>query len=250
MNRLVIFLVLITFAGALYRIFRALRVRYVVHEYQLGLLYKHGRLVKQVNAGIYWLNPMTSSLTILDARRTSLIVAGQEVATNDNVGLKVSLVLSYSIANAETAVHSVVNYTDELYTTAQLSLRTELAKYSADSLFEQAAELSSALQNQLQNEVTELGLTLHSLQIRDLMFASDIKRAFNDVLKARKEAEARLERARGESAALRNLANAAKLFDNNPNLRSLRLMQAIETSQGNGFSLDASLLEPPDNKIT
>ena len=76
------------------------------------------------------------------------------------------------------------------------------------------------------------------------MFATDLERAFNEVLKARKEAEASLERARGESAALRNLANAAKMLDDNPNLYALRLLQAVETSKGNAFNLETRLPKP------
>ena len=50
---------------------------------------------------------------------------------------------------------------------------------------------------------------------------------------ALKEGLAALERARGESAALRNLANAARLFDDNPNLRQLRLFQILEKNHNN-----------------
>ena len=248
MERIFFLLILLGVAFAIYRFLRTFRVRHLVHEYQTGLLYQQGKLIKQVGAGVYWLNPRSSSLTILDTRRSNLIVAGQEVATADNVGLKVSVVLSYSIADAEKAVHSVANYTNELYIMTQLVIREELAKSNAETLFENATELSSAIQESLTEKVNELGLELHSVKIRDLMFANDLKRAFNDVLKARKEAEARLERARGESAALRNLANAAQLLDKNPNLRSLRLMQAIENSKGSSFSIDTKMLDSDESK--
>jgi len=49
------------------------------------------------------------------------------------------------------------------------------------------------------------------------------------------QAQAQLEKARGESAALRNLANSARLFDNNPNLMQLRIIGAISESQQNTF---------------
>jgi len=52
------------------------------------------------------------------------------------------------------------------------------------------------------------------------------------VLKAKQEGQAALERARGESAALRNLANAARLLESNPALQNLRLIQSI-SSAGN-----------------
>ncbi len=46
-----------------------------------------------------------------------------------------------------------------------------------------------------------------------------------------------LERARGESAALRNLANAARMLDENPSLLQLRALQALADSSGNTLVL-------------
>jgi hypothetical protein len=53
------------------------------------------------------------------------------------------------------------------------------------------------------------------------MFPAELKRAFGEVLKAKQEGQAALERARGESAALRNLANAARVLEGNPALSQL-----------------------------
>jgi regulator of protease activity HflC (stomatin/prohibitin superfamily) len=60
-----------------------------------------------------------------------------------------------------------------------------------------------------------------------------MKKAFAQVVKAQKEGQAALEKARGETAALRNLANAARIMDDNPNLLQLRALQALADSSGN-----------------
>jgi regulator of protease activity HflC (stomatin/prohibitin superfamily) len=65
------------------------------------------------------------------------------------------------------------------------------------------------------------------------MFPGELKTIFAQVVNARNEGLAALERARGESAALRNLANAAKLLENNPELRQLRFLQVLENKGGN-----------------
>jgi hypothetical protein len=59
----------------------------------------------------------------------------------------------------------------------------------------------------------------------------------SDVLKAKQEGHAALERARGESAALRNLANAARVLEGNPALMNLRLMQSLSAAQNAGSTL-------------
>ncbi|MED4228732.1 hypothetical protein [Neobacillus cucumis] len=67
-----------------------------------------------------------------------------------------------------------------------------------------------------------------------------MKKVFTDAIKVRKEALNSLEKARGEMATLRSLANAAKMMEKNPELVKLRLIQTIESSQGNTFILDTN----------
>ena len=70
------------------------------------------------------------------------------------------------------------------------------------------------------------------IDLRDVMLPGDVKTAFTEVLRARAEGRAALERARGESAALRNLANAARLIEANPALMNLRLLQTMAQEPG------------------
>ena len=57
------------------------------------------------------------------------------------------------------------------------------------------------------------------------------------MLKAKQEGQAALERARGESASLRNLANAARVLEGNPALMNLRLIQSLTAVQNAGNTL-------------
>jgi len=63
--------------------------------------------------------------------------------------------------------------------------------------------------------------------------AGGLRVAYANVLLAKQEGLTALERARGESAALRNLANAAELMERHPGLMQLRLLQAVEAGSGN-----------------
>jgi len=71
------------------------------------------------------------------------------------------------------------------------------------------------------------------------MFPADLKRAFADVLKAKQEGQAALERARGESASLSaNLANAARVLEGNPALMNLPFdAVALDLQQNAGNTL-------------
>ncbi|MBN2311251.1 MAG: hypothetical protein JXR94_19895, partial [Candidatus Hydrogenedentes bacterium] len=91
-----------------------------------------------------------------------------------------------------------------------------------------------------ESKIAELGLRLISVDLKDIMFPGKLKEMFAQVVSARKEGLAALERARGETAALRNLANAAKMIENNPNLMQLRLLQALGEASGNTLVLGMS----------
>jgi hypothetical protein len=70
------------------------------------------------------------------------------------------------------------------------------------------------------------------------MFPGDLKRVFTQVVRARQEGLAALERARGESAALRSLANAASLIEGRPAMMTLRLLQVLERDGGHSVVLN------------
>ncbi len=74
-------------------------------------------------------------------------------------------------------------------------------------------------------------------------WTAELKKSFSEVVRARQEGQAALERARGETAALRNLANAARMLENNPALQNLRWLQAVSELGTKGGSVVVHLSE-------
>lgn len=91
-----------------------------------------------------------------------------------------------------------------------------------------------ALAAQVQQRVREAipGATVELVLLTSVNLPPETRKMFTDVERARIEAQASLERARGEQASLRVLANAARLVNDNPALANLRLLQAVESSKG------------------
>ena len=69
------------------------------------------------------------------------------------------------------------------------------------------------------------------------MFPGKLKEIFAQVVNARQEGLAALEKARGETAAWRHLANAARMLATHPGLMQLRLIQALKESSGHTLML-------------
>ena len=235
---LLVFVILIVFAGAILLLaFRTFRHVFVVPEGWTGLLYRHGLYVRRNNAGrhIHWGRGWT--IKLMDLRRATLLVAGQDVLTADSVSLKFSLLVAYQVTEPVKAAHETQNWSTELYNLAQLALRSVVNGFAVEALLNQKLEIGAQLSARVKADTEKLGVSILAIEVKDLVIPADLKRAFAEVLKAKQEGHAALERARGESAALRNLANAARVLENNPALMNLRLMHSLATAQNAGHTL-------------
>ena len=211
-----------------------IRHSYLISEGHAGLLYHKGKFVEVLGVGrhVRWGRHFT--LGAFDLRKTSLLIAGQDVLTADNVSLKLSLLVTYQVTDPVKAAHETQNWLSDLYNAAQLALRAVVGGVAIEALLNQRLEIGAQLMARVQLEAAKIGVNAHSVEVKDVMFPADLKRAFAEVLKSKQEGQAALERARGESAALRNLANAAKLLEGNPALMNLRLMQSLSAAQAAG----------------
>jgi regulator of protease activity HflC (stomatin/prohibitin superfamily) len=218
-------------------VIKKLRQAFDVPEGWVGLAYHHGLFVRRNNAGRHVLWGLGWTIKFTDLRKTSLLVAGQDVLTADNVGLKLSLLVTYRVTEPVKAAHETQNWLSDLHNAAQLALRAVVSGVAVEALLNQRLEIGAQLLARVQPEAAKIGINILAVEARDVMFAGDLKRAFTDVLKAKLEGQAALERARGESAALRNLANAARLLDGNPALQNLRLMQSLTAAHNSGNTL-------------
>ncbi|MGC1415409.1 MAG: slipin family protein [Candidatus Acidiferrum sp.] len=208
-----------------------------VYEYQKGLKYTKGRYAATLNAGQYWIFSTFSSIVPVDIRPQFVTIQGQDVLSADGVTLKISLAAEFQVADPHVAVNKNASFQNSLYLTLQMAVREIVGKEKIDTLIENRAGFSAKLTELTTSKATEYGLKLISADIKDIMFPGEMKKAFAQVVKAQKEGQAALERARGETAALRSLANAARMMDDNPNLLQLRALQTFADNGGNTLVL-------------
>ena len=203
-----------------------------VYDYQRGLRYRMGRFSGLVDAGPRVSIRGFNEIRVIDGRPTSLVVPGQEILTADGVALKMSLTAHYVIADPVAAVTGDQDAVRALYVALQGGLRDALAGRTADEILVARGEIGPATGAAIASALARIGVELLGVDVRDIMVPGELKRAFAGIVAARREGEAALERARGETAALRSLANAGRLVDDNPGLLQLRLLQQLEASSG------------------
>jgi regulator of protease activity HflC (stomatin/prohibitin superfamily) len=206
--------------------------RVTVFEHQRGIRYVRGKYTRTLGPGQYWFSSLWTTISIVDVRVAFVSIPGQEVLTADGVTVKTTIAASYEVEEPYLAVTKNQSYIAAMYLLLQLALREIVSTEKIDSLLEGRAELGKRLVEKVGPQAKELGLHLISADAKDLMLPADLKKVYAQVVKAQKESQALLEKARSETAALRSLANAAKMIEDNPNLLQLRALQIVEESAG------------------
>ena len=121
------------------------RHKFVINESECGLLYHHGLFVRRINAGKHMVWGRGWTLDTMDLRKAALLVAGQEVLTADNVGLKLSLLVTYQVTDPAKAAHETQDWHGDLYNAAQIALRAVVSGVVVEALLNQRLEIGAQL---------------------------------------------------------------------------------------------------------
>lgn len=205
-----------------------LGIRATVHAWEQGLLFRDGVLVSRLGPGSRRLWSPRTTVQAVDLRPRVLRVPSQEVPTADGVTVKVTLAGQWRVTDPVRFVTGHEDPLAALYLAVQVALRDTLAATAVDEVVSARDQLRDRLLAAVQG-LDDLGVVLDRLEIRDVVLPADLKRARAQVLIARAEGQAALERARAETAALRGLLNAARLVAEQPALVQLRLLQQAAT---------------------
>jgi len=195
-----------------------------------GVLFLDGRFVALLEPGLYafWRGVADVRVVEVDLREASLDVGGQEIMTADKVTLRLNAVVAYRVADARKSVTATEDARAALYREAQLALRAVLGARDLDALLADKDVVGREVEELLRRRSAELGLTVLSAGVRDIILPGDMKELMNKVTEARKAAEANLVTRREETAAYRSQANTARLLADNPILMRLRELEALE----------------------
>jgi regulator of protease activity HflC (stomatin/prohibitin superfamily) len=204
-----------------------------VHDYERGLRYRRGEFTGLLDAGAYVAFRPVSHIDVIDVRPAFLVVDGQDVLTADGVNIRISLVARYVVGDPAGAVRGDQDYHHALYVTIQLGLRQALTGRTVEELLANRTQVGPAVMERCAGPLAGIGIELLSVDVRDLLLPGELKRAYAGVVAARKQGEIALERARGETAALRNLANAARMLEEHPALVQLRAIEEVAGTTGN-----------------
>ena len=194
---------------------------------ECALRYRHGRLEQVLPAGRHhriW----GSRYVRIDLRDALLALSPQEVMTSDAVPVKVTATVRWSVGDPVAFVEQSTDPLGTVYLSAQVALRDALSGTSVEALSVRGAALPvEQITGATAAVAARVGVDVAEVVVKDVILPAEVRHAAAELVTARHRGAAQLEAARAETAALRSLANGAKLLDAHPALAQLRMVQSV-----------------------
>ena len=219
----------------------------IVYQYEAGVVFRLGRLVKTRAPGIRFIIPFVDRMRKVDTRVITLDVPSQEAITRDNVTLKVNAVVYFRVMHPEAAIVEVYDYKMATYQIAQTTLRSVLGQSDLDDLLTRRDKINQQLQQIIDEQTEPWGIKVSTVEVKDVELPLQMQRAMAAQAEAEREKRAKLIHAEGEMQASEKLAEAGAIVGKDPATLQLRYLQtlvtiATEKSQIMVFPLPMDLL--------
>ncbi|WP_350025088.1 slipin family protein [Providencia rettgeri] len=201
-----------------------------VPAWHVGMLKIDGEIQDLLQPGTYsyWKINHKPEVEIIDTRLQSLEVSGQEILTKDKVTLRVNLCANWRYQDVLLTFSKLSQPVEHLYRELQFSIREIVGTRTLDELLENKQLIDELMLAQVTQCVTEFGLEINSIGVKDIILPGDMRTILSQVVEAEKSAQANVIRRREETAATRSLLNTAKVMENNPIALRLKELETLE----------------------
>jgi regulator of protease activity HflC (stomatin/prohibitin superfamily) len=199
-----------------------------IYEYERGLMYVRGKFVRVLEPGRYRIWPFTHRrIVVVDVRRASVQIVNQKLLTADQITITLNVVADYEIADAAVAVHKAADFRAQLYEDVQLAARNSVGAVTVDVLLNERVRINGDIHQAVKPLAEAYGIRVLNVGIKDVILAPKVRDLLMKEAEAKRIAQATLIGAREEVAALRALANAARLAAEHPQLLRMRELDAV-----------------------
>jgi regulator of protease activity HflC (stomatin/prohibitin superfamily) len=205
-----------------------------IDEGKRGLPYLDGRLTRELEPGTYgfWNAVAMPRIDVLETRRQTVEVSGQEIPTQDKITVRVNISAVFEIADATAARAGLKDLNEYLHRVLQIAVRQSLGKRALEQVLAEKTDIDEAVSAEVRREMQGFGVRVSVIALKDVILPGDIREILNQVVTAEKQAQANLIRRREETATTRSLLSTAKLMEGNPLLLRLKELEALEKIAG------------------
>jgi regulator of protease activity HflC (stomatin/prohibitin superfamily) len=221
----------------------------VLNEYERGVIFRLGRVIKAKGPGLIILIPVIDKIRKVDLRTVTLDVPPQDIITRDNVSVKVSAVVYFRVVDPVKAVVDVENFLFATSQLAQTTLRSVCGQAELDELLAEREKINAKIQSILDLDTEPWGVKVSKVEVKEIDLPDAMKRAMAKQAEAERERRSKVINAEGEYQAAERLAQAATIIHKAPEALQLRFLQtlkevAAENNSTTLFPIPIDLFEP------
>lgn len=196
-----------------------------VKQWEKGLVLRLGRYRRICNPGISWVVPGFDSMNhLVDMRIRSTPFSAEKTLTRDTVPINVDAVLFWVVTDAKKAILEVEGYQNAISWLAQTTLRDVLGKNELARMISDREALDEELQGIIDAKTSEWGITVQSVEIRDVVIPSELEDAMSRKAQADRERDARVILSESEVRVAQQMEEAARIYQSDPTAMQLRAM--------------------------
>jgi regulator of protease activity HflC (stomatin/prohibitin superfamily) len=219
----------------------------VVRQWEKVAVLRFGRYVGLRGPGLFHIIPIVESLSqYVDQRVRVASVSAESTLTRDTVPVNVDAIVFWLVWNAEKSILEVENFIEAITMSAQTALRESIGRHELAQMITERETLGRELQRILDEKTNPWGITVQSVEIRDVKIPQGLEDAMSRQAQAERERQARIILGQAEKEISDSFVQAAASYTENPvalHLRAMNMLYEAIKERGSMVIVPSSAVE-------
>ena len=200
----------------------------IAQQWERAIILRLGRFEAMKGPGLFWVMPFIDRIpSWIDQRTITTSFAAEQTLTSDTVPVNVDAVLFWMVHDAQKAALEVQDYTQAVSWAAQTALRDIIGRTTLTDLLRGRERIESELQQLIDQRSNPWGVTVSSVEMRDVVIPGALQDAMSREAQAAREKQARIILGQAEMEIAHSFQEAAKSYQQNPTALHLRAMNML-----------------------
>jgi regulator of protease activity HflC (stomatin/prohibitin superfamily) len=200
----------------------------IANQWERAVVLRLGKFKCLKGPGPFFIIPIIESIVqSVDMRIRSTDFSSESTLTKDTVPVNVDAICFWMVWDAKKAILEVENFYLAIVLSAQTALRDIIGTHQLSELLTHREKLGKRLQEILDEKTNPWGITVQSVEIRDIILPKDLEDAMSKEAQAERERHARIILGTAETEIAEKFAQAAKQYESNPGAMHLRGMNML-----------------------
>jgi len=200
----------------------------VVDQWQKVALLRFGRYQGLRGPGLFFIIPIAEQLSrYVDQRIRVTTVSAESTLTRDTVPVNVDAIVFWLVWNAEKSILEVEDFLQAITLSSQTALRESIGRHQLAEMITDRDTLGRELQKILDEKTTPWGITVQSVEVRDVRIPQALENAMSQQAQAERERQARVILGEAEVQVSEQFAQASRVYENSPGALHLRGMNML-----------------------